>query len=87
MPDSADEVTSILPPWEDLRVNFDSRPKLKFLGSQVTTDAGLLEWRPLRPGTGSWLNPYGKCRLMETKRVFAVAVAISLGLCWQLKPG
>ena len=32
---------------EDLRVQFDRRLKLKFLGSQVTTDAGLLGDREL----------------------------------------
>jgi hypothetical protein len=31
----------------DLRVSFDGRFKLKFLGSQVTTDAGLPAYREL----------------------------------------
>lgn len=37
---------------EDLRVRFDGRLKLKFLGSRVTTYAGLLAYRKLEEAFG-----------------------------------
>ena len=64
---------------DDLRVGFDSRLKLKFCGSQVTTAAGLLAYRELdkalrlteraQPGRGTaeqWIKE-GKNAVRWTK--------------------
>ena len=50
---------------EDLRVGFDGRLKLKFLGSQVTTDAGLLAYRELDETLG--LTVLGSGSLQDSR--------------------
>lgn len=49
----------------DLRVSFDSRVKLKFLGSKVTTDAGLVAYRELDETLG--LTEMGVDELTELR--------------------
>ena len=50
----------------DLRVQFDRRLKLKFLGSKVTTDAGLLAYRELDEALG--LTEMGAEVLSDSRR-------------------
>ena len=55
----------------ELRVDFDGRLKLMFVGSQVTTDAGLLAYRELDEGLGlteSGADSLQDCRLGQNKQ-------------------
>jgi len=49
----------------DLRVRFDPRLKLKFLGSKISTDAGLLAYRELDEALG--LTETGEEALIDSR--------------------
>ena len=72
-----------------LQVAFDSRLKLEFHGTKVTSDTGLFACRELDAALGLGMKPYGKSRLKQTKRpalqmhqsISLVQWTIVAGLC------
>ena len=67
----------------ELRVHFDSRLQLRFVGSQVTTDAGLLAYRELDEAlalTETGADNLQDCRLGQNKQAWPCTAAPSVDL-------